>query len=97
MVKPAEQLDRTSLCLRRARITGITGATRHVPTHWKPSCFVKPSMGHRLGPQASGLACMGQFPHRTSELKIKRTGKVGVIPENSDSILCTHAGTYNHL
>lgn len=43
-------------------------------------CFVKPSMEHRLGPQASSLAYMGQFPYRTSELKIKRTGKVGAIP-----------------
>lgn len=53
--------------------------------------------GTQAGSSASTLAYTGQFPHRTSELKIKRTGKVGAIPENLDSIPCTHAGAYNHL
>lgn len=78
-------------------------ATRQVPTHWKPSCLYI-AMGHRLGPQASALAFMGQFPQKTSDLNLKRAAEMAqgfmalaALPEISGSIPSTHVETHNQL
>jgi hypothetical protein len=47
---------------------------------------------------------MGEFPHKTTELKIKRAAGMAqglmaltTLPESSGSIPSTHVDTHNHL